>query len=96
MEKFAQNFPTAKSAESAADSCGPHEEITFPPELARDADAATVFLAYPLEAMVTWRKTWPLDVTGCHFRDAYRVVHDGSEIFRRYMEFTDLPFSWSC
>jgi hypothetical protein len=27
------------------------EEITFPPELARDADAATVFLAYPLEAM---------------------------------------------
>lgn len=26
-------------------------EITFPPELARDADAATVFLAYPLEVV---------------------------------------------
>jgi len=28
----------------------PIQEITFPAELARDADAATVFLAYPLEA----------------------------------------------
>lgn len=27
------------------------QEITFPAELARDADSATVFLAYPLEAI---------------------------------------------
>lgn len=30
--------------------CTVTEEIISPPELARDADAATVFLAYPLEA----------------------------------------------
>lgn len=33
-----------------------HEEIIFPTDLARDSDSATVFLAYPLEALASMSK----------------------------------------